>query len=294
MRLIQCTFILLLVGLTTSCGFVKTAYNNAPTAISWWLDDYFDFTTSQNAILTPALHGLHDWHRQQQLPGYVAILQNLQHDVRQDHISAAVACEAIEQIKTSLSEFQLESIPVVLAITPLLSDKQLQYLQKKLEQRARKWQEEWVQDSPGEQRAVRLEKIEDFAEKIYGSLEASQRQLLKQDLALAPINPKLTYAEIVRRQDDVYQIITTLKNASLNNQSLSAERQYQLVKDGFERLQHSPNKRYAAYADKVNLHSCAMIAHLHDSTNAKQKQHASDFMEKYSRQFSELMPAIQP
>lgn len=294
MRFIQYVFIILVFGLTTSCGFVKTAYNNAPAAASWWLDDYFDFTQSQQAVLKPALHQVHDWHRQQQLPVYVAILQDLQQRMMQEQISAAVACESIAQIKTSLSELQLESIPMVLALAPLLSDKQLQYLQKKLDKRARKWQDEWLQASPGEQRAVRLEKIEDLAEKIYGSLEATQRQLLQQDLALAQINPVLTYAEIVRRQDDIYQIIATLKNASLTNKSLSTERQYQLVKDGFERLQHSPNKQYAAYADKVNLHSCDMIAHLHGSTSAKQKQHASDFMEKYRLQFSALMPAIKP
>lgn len=294
MRFIQCVFIILVIALTTSCGFVKTAYNNAPAAASWWLDGYFDFTKSQQAILKPALHQLHDWHRQQQLPAYVAILQDLEQTMMQEQISAVVACEAIEEIKTSLNTLQLETIPIVLALAPLLSDKQLQYLQKKLDKRARKWQDEWVQPSLSEQRAVRLEKIEDFAEKIYGSLEPPQHLLLKQDLALAPINPLLTYAEIVRRQEDAFQIIATLKNAALTNQSLSAEQEYQLVKDGFERLQHSPNKRYAAYADKVNAHSCSMIAHLHGSTSAKQKQHASEFMKKYRLQFSELMPAIKP
>jgi len=294
MRFIQCIFIILVLALTTSCGLVKTVYDNAPAAVSWWLDGYFDFTQSQQAILKPALHQLHDWHRQQQLPVYVGILQGLEQTMMQQQISAAVACEAIEQIKTSFSELQLESIPIVLALAPSLSDQQLQYVQKKLDKRARQWQDEWMQPSPSEQRAVRLEKIEDFAEKIYGSLEPSQHLLLKQDLALAPINPLLTYAEIVRRQEDAYQIITTLKNAALTNQSLSAQRQYQLVKDGFERLQHSPNKRYAAYADKVNVHSCNMIAHLHSSISNKQKQHASELMEKYRLQFSELMPAIKP
>lgn len=291
MRFMQCTLIILCLVLITSCGFVKTAYNNAPTAVSWWLDDYFDFTRSQNALLTPALEELHAWHRQQQLPEYVALLQGLQLAVMQEQISAGDACATIDKIKTSFIEFQLESIPIVLAIAPSLSDKQLQYLQTKLEKRAHKWQEEWVQDSPSEQRAVRLEKIEDFAEKVYGSLDKSQRLLLQQDLASAPINPTLTYAEIVRRQEDVQQIITALKNESLSNKSLSTERQYQRVKEGFERLQLSPNKRYAAYAAKVTQRSCEMIAHLHASTNAKQKQHASDFMEKYRRQLSELMPS---
>jgi hypothetical protein len=289
MRIIQCGFILLLLSLTTSCSFVQTAYNNAPAAVSWWLDDYFNFTQAQHAVLKPALHQLHDWHRQQQLPAYVAILQDLQQEVMQAHMRPAVACEKIAQIKTSINVFQLESIPIVLAIAPLLSDKQLQYLQTKLDQRARKWREEWMEGSASEQSALRLEKIEDFAEKLYGRLEPAQRLLLKQALALVSVNPELTYTEIVRRHDDMYQMIALLKNASL-----STELKTQQVADVLARLQHSPNKRYAAYADKLNLQSCEIIAHLHGSTNAKQKQHASDYMEKYRLQFSALMPAIKP
>lgn len=287
MRLIQYSFILLLLGLSNSCGFVKTVYNNAPVAVSWWLDDYFDFTQAQNAVLKPALRQLHDWHRQQQLPEYVALLQDLKQVVMQDQVSAGLACEKTAQIKTSISEFQLQSIPIVMAIAPLLSDKQLQYLQKKLEKRARKWQSEWGQTSPSEQKAVRLEKIEEFAEKFYGSLAPAQRLLLKQDIAASVINPELSYVEIVRRQEDVYQILSALKN-----ESLSPERQYQLVMDGFKRLQNSPNQHYATYAEKLSQRSCEMIAHLHASTNAKQKQHASDFLEKYRLEFSALSASI--
>jgi hypothetical protein len=287
MRFIKFILIITLLGLTNSCGFVKTAYNNSPAVASWWLDDYFDFTSSQKAVLKPALHQLHDWHRQRQLPEYVAMLQGLQRNVMQDQISAGLACEKIAQIKRSVSEFQLASIPAVIAIAPLLSESQLQYLQKKLEKRARKWQSEWVQDSQGELATVRLEKIEDLAEKIYGDLEDSQRLLLKQDLAVATINPTIRYAEIVRRQEDVHQILTALKN-----ESLSTELQYQRVKAGFERLQTSPNQRYVAYADQVIQHSCEMIAHLHSTSNAKQKQHASDFLEKYRLAFADLSVGI--
>ena len=88
MRFIQCVLILLLAGLINSCGLVKTVYNNAPEALGWWLDGYFDFTQTQKSILNPALHRLHDWHRQNQLPSYILTLQDLQKMVIKEHISA--------------------------------------------------------------------------------------------------------------------------------------------------------------------------------------------------------------
>lgn len=284
MRFIQCVLILLLAGLINSCGLVKTVYNNSPEALGWWLDGYFDFTQTQKSILNPALHRLHDWHRQNQLPSYILTLQDLQKMVIKEHISANEACEKMDGIRENFSELQLESIPIIIVIAPLLSDEQLQHFQAKLEKRALKWKSEWWQETPEEQLEVRLDKIESFAEKVYGTLSESQLAMLKQNLAISSIKPALTYAEILRRNEDVYQIVT-----ALHNQSLSAENKSQLVKQGFERLKSSPNPAYQVYANQVKQRTCEIMAELHASTNAKQKQHAKDWLENYIVQFSGLL-----
>ncbi len=283
MRIIQYVLILLLAGSINSCGFVKTVYNNAPEVISWWLDDYFDFTQSQQSVLKPALHNLHYWHRQNQLPTYVSILKDLQNDVVKDQISSIEACGEIDDIQGSIRKLQLEFIPVIIEIVPLLSEKQLQYFQTTLEKRTFKWKSEWVQDTAEEQLNVRLAKIEDFAEKVYGSLNNSQLIMLKQNLATTPIKPMISYAETLRRNEDVYQIV-----ASLQKKSLSPESKSQLVKEGFERLQNSPNQMYQTYANQIKQRTCEIIADLHASTDAKQKQHAKDWLENYIIQLSSL------
>jgi hypothetical protein len=284
MRFIQCVLILLLAGLINSCGLVKTVYNNAPEALGWWLDGYFDFTQTQKSILNPALHRLHDWHRQNQLPSYILTLQDLQKMVIKEHISANEACGKIDGFRENFSELQVESIPMIIEIAPLLSDEQLQHFQTKLERRALKWKSEWWQETPEEQLEVRLDKIESFAEKVYGTLSESQLAMLKQNLAISSIKPALTYAEILRRNEDVYQIVTVLQNQSLSNENKS-----QLVKDGFERLKSSPNPAYQVYANQVKQRTCEIMAELHASTNAKQKQHAKDWLENYIVQFSGLL-----
>jgi hypothetical protein len=284
MRFIQCVLILLLAGLINSCGLVKTVYNNAPEALGWWLDGYFDFTQTQKTILNPALHRLHDWHRQHQLPSYILTLQDLQNMLIKEHISASEACEKVDSIRANFSELQVESIPIIIEIAPLLTDEQLQHFQAKLEKRALKWKSEWWQETPEEQLEVRLDKIESFAEKVYGTLSESQLGILKQNLAISSIKPALTYAEILRRNEDVYQIVT-----ALHNQSLSAENKSQLIKQGFERLKSSPNPAYQAYANQVKQRTCEIMAELHAGTNDKQKQHAKDWLENYIVQFSSLL-----
>lgn len=283
MRIIQYVLIIFFAASINSCGFIKTVYNNMPEVISWWLNDYFNFTQPQKSVLNPALHRLHDSHRQEQLPTYIATLRDLQRNVVKDRISSNEACAEIDSIKSSFSALQLEFIPIIIEIAPLLSEKQMQYFRARLEKRALKWKDEWVQNTVEEQRIVRLEKIESFAEKVYGSLNKSQQLLLKQNLEETPVKPTLSYAEIQRRNQDVYQIIVALQNQTLN-----AEDKSQLVKQGFDRLQNSPNPIYQVYAHQIEQRTCEIISNLHATTDEKQKLHAKDWLENYILQLSDL------
>lgn len=158
MRFIQYTFLVLFFCLLSSCALVKTAYNNAPQVLGWWLDDYFDFTQSQRKVLDPALQQLHDWHRQNQLSAYVETLKILQTAINKPHITPAEICENAEVFSATLKELQQKSIPIIIEMAPLLTDKQLHYFQTKLDKRAQKWKSEWWQESPEAQIEARLER----------------------------------------------------------------------------------------------------------------------------------------
>ncbi len=292
MRYIQLVFVLLLACSINSCALVKTAYNNAPQALSWWLDHYFDFTRAQKAALNPALHRLHDWHRQQQLPTYVMQLQDIQNSLSQPQITPSLVCEKLDELSASFNQIRIESIPTMIEMAPLLSNQQLQYFEHKLDDRANDWKDDWWQDSPQEQLAVRLEKMQDYAEKIYGRLNQSQLDMLKLKLNEIPFKPALSYAEILRRHNDAKHIIGLLQSPS-SSAELSFEDKSQLIKAGFERLTNSPNADYQRYADQHKQNICNTIAELHASTDSKQKQHAQNWLENYIVQFSQLS-AIKP
>lgn len=276
-------FIVTLCSLIVGCSLVKTTYNNAPALIIFWLDDYFSFTQAQNLALKPSLQTLHNWHRQSQLPSYITLLKDLQSSFGKDQISAAEACEKIDAIKLSIHTIQIESIPIITEIAPLLSDKQLARFQNKLDERTKKWKADWWQETKDEQLEVRYEKTEDFAQKVYGNLSDSQLALLKQRLAQASINPAISFKEIQRRNEDAFKILSTLQS-----QSLSAEEKSQLVKAGFVRIQKSPDQTYQNYADKLADHTCKTIESLHATTSEKQKLHAKDWLQDYIDQMTAL------
>ena len=272
-----------LVMTLASCALVKTVYNNAPEAMHWWLDDYFDFTQAQDTKLKPALHVLHDWHRHTQLPVYVEMLQKAQLALSKEKIESSTVCETVDAMQDSLQTLQLEASPIIVQIAPLLSDKQLSHFQKMLQKRALKWKSEWLQDTREEQLEARLEKTTDYAEKLYGDLRKSQKTMLQQKLLVSNFKPELSYSEILRRNEDALQIVTALKQ-----ETLDLTQKQKLLKEGFERLRNSPNTAYQAYAEQVKLRSCEIIADLHATTDAQQKQHAQAWLGNFITQFNSL------
>ena len=283
MRLVKCLLMLLFSCLIISCSLIKTSYNNAPALSIWWLDDYFNFNSAQNLVLKPALQKLHAWHRKTQLPQVIVLMQDIQTSLANNNIGATEACEKIDKVKSIAQILQVESIPIIIEMAPLLSDKQLQYFQQQLVKRTEKWKADWWQETKEEQLAARLEKTQDFAENLYGDLSESQIDLLKQSLAEMRLNPVTRYSEIQRRNEDAYQILKQLQN-----QSLTQEEKAHLVKAGFERMQKSPDQAYVAYVDVMTKHTCKMIAELHASTTVKQKLHAKNWLEDYIMQFINL------
>ncbi|MFQ6332717.1 DUF6279 family lipoprotein [Methylophilus sp. 3sh_L] len=282
MQIIKKILTLTLAFSIMSCSVVKTAYNNAPALIAWRLDDYFDFTAAQKAKLKPALRDLHAWHRKNELPRYVSLLDEI-HDDLSHEVSAQTACQRIESIKSNVQTLQTKIVPIIVDVADTLSDKQLQQFEKKLEKRNQEWKEEWWQETIEEQREVRLEKSKDFAEKVYGDLNEKQITLIKQAIARSDIDPAIIYAEILRRDEDTLSILKALRNPASSNEEKS-----QLVRAGFERMQNSPNSAYQAYIDKLTQQTCETIASLHASTTAKQRHHAQQWVDDYKTQFTQL------
>jgi len=288
MRSYRLVIIFLVALAAVSCGLIKTVYNNAPEAMHWWLDDYFDFTPVQSEQLKPALHALHDWHRQTQLALYIEMLQKIQSDLSREKLEASAVCESIIAIQNGMRTIQLESSPIIIEIAPMLSAKQLSYFQKMLQKRALKWKSEWLQDTREEQLEARLKKTIGYAEKLYGGLNQLQKSMLKQKLLAANYKPEMSYTEILRRNQDALQLVTALNQK--NQDRIDKDQAQQLLKQGFERLHNSPNTVYQQYAEHIKLHSCEMIADLHTTTDNKQKKHAQEWLENLILQLSSLIP----
>lgn len=67
---------LLIVAILNGCSATQVIYNRADILIRWYLDDYVTLDRDQQARFDERLDALLEWHRQEELPEYVLLLDD--------------------------------------------------------------------------------------------------------------------------------------------------------------------------------------------------------------------------
>ena len=66
----------LIVLTLSSCSATQFIYNRVDILVRWYLDDYVSLDREQQARFDGRLEGLLDWHRREELPAYVELLDD--------------------------------------------------------------------------------------------------------------------------------------------------------------------------------------------------------------------------
>ena len=258
------------------CSALKLSYNNAPGFASWWLDGYLDFTAAQKDQLRPQLEALLAWHRQQELPAYIALLDEMQALAPAD-ITPDRVCEVGAEMLPRIAALNLQFEPIVAVVAPSLSADQLAHLRHSLDDSNDEWREEWMDGSIQERREHRLEQAVKRAEGFYGDLSTSQVDLIRAHIARSSFDPAVSYAERLQRQQDMLQTLSLLRQGTLPPAQASAE-----IHQFFLRMTDSPDAAYRSYLAQVIAQSCSTIADLHNSTSAEQRMRAAQKLQDYA------------
>ncbi|MBT3504361.1 MAG: hypothetical protein HN475_01060 [Piscirickettsiaceae bacterium] len=136
-KLLIITVILLLSGCTT-----KFAYKNLDWIASWYIGDYIQLTEEQEAIVDQNLAIWLAWHKQEELPRYLADLNALTSDIRHQQLNLEKLTFHVEAIKQHWQRIKDKLVPDLVLLAPLLSDQQVSYLFEKLDEKNAEEREE--------------------------------------------------------------------------------------------------------------------------------------------------------
>lgn len=171
------TFILLLLSL--SACTVKFVYNKLDWVIEWYVDDYISLTAEQKPVFNAHLADLLQYHRQQHLPEYASLLQDIGHEADQGL--------TVEQIQSYQNRFgHLIETLVREALDPLtllmmkMNDQQVLSLQDGFDKANRSFIERFISAGEDVQRQRQAQNLAKMLQRFVGSLNSQQQAMIHQ------------------------------------------------------------------------------------------------------------------
>lgn len=285
-----------------ACSMVRLAYNQADSALYWWLDGYFDFNESQTLRLRADLSSALVWHRSTQLPAYLAQLQQLRAlasapttgqppGQAQPPVRAEQICALYSQGQNWVQALSERMEPTILALAPTFSAAQLQRLEQRMNERRQRFVSEWLSGTPEQRQERRVKVAIERAERFYGRLDEAQLALIRRQISASSFDPQYSLSLMQRNQQDALSALRLLSRDPVANPVLTRT----VMRSLLARWLSPSEANELAYRNRSVQDGCAAIATLHNSTSAAQRERAVQVLKDYEADLRALMgePAAQ-
>ena len=264
-------FVLLLVG----CSTTTLIYNRTDFLVPWYVGNYVELTRSQKQYLDELLIPFFSWHRYEELPKYLEII-----NTTENILEGEVKPEGIATISSNVEKswFRLER-KVLVWMTPLasdLNDEQIQSFLQVMQKKATEYENKNLRRSDNDYRQDVYEKMRDNLQQFMGELSQQQLSVLK------------AYSEDMHRDDGVW---LQNRKALLVSLSLILERDSGW-KERLSRINQRDDPVSRSYRE-TNAHNLDLIYHLIaevlNTRSEKQDQRIRRQLSKYRTDIETLM-----
>jgi len=277
--------VLLVAAALGACSTIKLAYNNLPELSYWWLDAYVDFDGSQTPKVRDELAQLLSWHRQNELPRVLGVLQEAQALAPRD-VTAAQACRMADQIRERLLAVTERAEPAGTELALSLTDAQLQQLERKYAKNNAEYRKEWLDRSPAEVQEKRYEKFLDRLEDFYGRLTPEQRELVRQQVVQSVFDPRLAGSERRQRQQEALALLR-----GFNATKPSPAEARAAIHAYVMRIADPPPGPWRDHQQALLQEGCRNLAALHNASSASQREQAVRRLQAYQDDLRQLVAA---
>ena len=272
----------------SACSAIKLGYNALPTLSYWWLDGYIDFSAEQAPRMRDELARLLAWHRQQELPRVVELLERTER-MAPSEITAQQACGVVAEARDRLHAVAGNAEPGIVALGASLTGRELRHLGRKFRRNNEQFEQDWVKLPPPERHDKRFQQLLERIEMIYGRLDEPQRAVLRQRIEQSAFDPARALGERQRRQHELLQVLHRLTAAG----GMPEPEARTLVRTWIDHAEVSPDPTYRAHQEALLQEGCTTFALVHQSTTAAQREQAVRRLRAYQRDLRDLM-AQQP
>ena len=169
--------LLLLAACTAlaSCSATRLAYNNADTALRFMASSYLDLNHEQAEELSQRIIQFHDWHRQNELPAYAALMRSASARAEQGITDADVAW-GLSNLRAHYRRFAAKAAEDAAPVLATLAPSQVAALEHRFAENNEKYAKQFLAADGEKRRRAQekrmLERFRDFAGDLTPEQEA--------------------------------------------------------------------------------------------------------------------------
>ena len=232
----------LMLVVMAGCSGLRLAYNNGDTVLYWWLNAYVDLDRDQKGWVRDDIDKLFDWHRKTQLKDYVDILRTGQKQL-QGNITQADLMADYGEIKQRTQALLLKAAPELADLARSLKPEQIAQMEKKFKSNNDDYRKKYLSGDQEKRQKLRYKKAMEQFELWFGSFSSEQEAIIRKASDARPLNNEIWLDERMRRQQNVLNLVKKVHQEKLGKEA-AATLITTLIKDSFERLEHSERKAF--------------------------------------------------
>ncbi|MEM1153725.1 MAG: DUF6279 family lipoprotein [Pseudomonadota bacterium] len=161
-----------------ACSSTTFVYNQLDTIVPWYVDDYVDLDREQREQLDAELEVFLAWHRQQELPRYVQLLDQVDSTLGTPVTTEEIA-DLYAEMEVAFVRLEEESLVWLLDLGESLTDQQVAELLVYMQERQEEFKEEYLSRSDEEYREKIYDNLKDNFSDYMGRLDKQQRERLQ-------------------------------------------------------------------------------------------------------------------
>ena len=273
----------MLLAALAGCSLGRMAYNNGEMLSQIWLDRYVDFTEEQKPFVQREVDQLFAWHRREQLPAYIEILQKAQQRAQRPVSEDEVRAD-YDLIRTKVLVIVEQALPSLADLALSLQPEQIAHLENKFANNNEDYRREHLRGDIEQRHHTRYKKALKQAEYFFGNFSDQQAQRLQALSRARPLNNELVLEFHKRRQQEMLAML----------KKIQAERPPRDAVIGMLRayvkatMDYYGNPEFKAFYHAYEAATIHQVTEVINHTTPQQKQHLVNNLQKWIDDFKRL------
>jgi hypothetical protein len=168
--------LLLLLG---ACSGTTFLYNRLDFILPWYVEDYAELNTQQDIYLDELLAPFLAWHRKQELPVYINIIEDIEGRLDQP-LTATDVADVFAEFEAAWFRLEGEALDWLLELGAQLSDEQIEGFLGVMWEQQEEYDEKYLQRTDEEFYEDSYDNLVDNTNEYLGTLSREQQEQLRE------------------------------------------------------------------------------------------------------------------